>query len=360
MKNYRIMTSTGGMVLFILLVCTSSAFAGKHAGTVDLTLFGGGYHLDRSLPYDSGMTWGLGLGYNFDEKIGTEFTFNEIGSEHDGSDAHIFLYKLDLLYHLIGNLPENVVPYVAGGAGVAVYDLNQGGVKKKYDLILNAGGGLKYFLTSYMALRGDARYVCEFRGSHIFNNLLYSAGLTFEFGWAGKEVVITAPVSEDKCPSGPAGCEKKNWCLRDSDGDGVPDCLDKCPDTPKGTKVDANGCPPVVEPGTFIFRNILFDFDKANINPVSFPILDEVVEYLKDNPDVKMEIQGHTDGKGTAEYNIRLSEKRADSVKKYLVEKGISADRLETKGFGLSKPIVPNDTDENRARNRRVEFKRIQ
>ncbi len=319
MKNCRIMTSTGGVVLFILLVCTTSALAGKHAGTADLTLFGGGYHLG-SQPYDSGMTWGFGLGYNFDEKIGTEFTFHETGSEHDGSDAHIFLYKLDLLYHLIGNLPENVVPYVAGGAGVAVYDLNQGGVKKKYDLILNAGGGLKYFLTSFMALRGDVRYVCEFRGDHIYNNILYTAGLTFELGWAGKEVVMTAPVIEERRP--PA--------------------------------------PPVVEPGTFIFRDTLFDFDKATINPALFPILDEVAGYLKDNPDVKIEIQGHTDSRGSAEYNMRLSEKRADSVKKYLEERGISGNRLEAKGFGLTKPIAPNDTDQNRAKNRRVELKRIQ
>jgi OmpA-OmpF porin, OOP family len=357
MKNCHIMTSSGGMILFILLVCTTSAFAGKHAGTADLTLFGGGYHLG-SQPFDSGMTWGFGLGFNFDEKIGTEFTFNEIGSEHKGSDAHIFLYKLDLLYHLIGNLPENVVPYVAGGAGVAVYDLNEGGVAKKYDLILNVGGGLKYFLTSFMALRGDARYVCEFRGDHIYNNILYTAGLSFEFGGAGKEVVVLAPVSEEKCPPGSAGCEEKNWCLKDSDGDGVPDCLDKCPGTPKGTKVDANGCPP--EPGTFIFRNTLFDFNKATINPALFPILDEVAGYLKDNPDVKIEIQGHTDSVGSAEYNMRLSEKRADSVKKYLEERGISGDRLEAKGFGLTKPIAPNDTDQNRAKNRRVELKRIQ
>jgi outer membrane protein OmpA-like peptidoglycan-associated protein len=112
--------------------------------------------------------------------------------------------------------------------------------------------------------------------------------------------------------------------------------------------------------GSIIFRNILFDFDKADIKPESYPILDEVTEYLKSNPDLKMEAQGHTDSKGTAEYNLKLSDRRAASVKKYLVDKGIEADRLETKGYGLTKPIAPNDTEENRARNRRVEFKPIQ
>jgi OmpA-OmpF porin, OOP family len=367
MKNCRFISSTSVMASLILLLCTSGAFAENRAGTVDLTLFGGGYNVDSSLNYDSGLTWGIGLGLNTSENIGAEFTFNTVDSNHKGDKATIFLYKLDLLYYLTNDLPDEVVPYVAAGAGIVNYDTKWSGSKHN-DFILNAGPGLKYFLTRNMALRGDVRYLIEFKGNTLYYNLLYCAGLTFEFGWEGQEPVVAAPptvvavpaIKEKKCPPAPAGCVEEDWCLKDSDGDGVPDCLDKCPGTPKGTKVDTNGCPPVVEQETIIFRNILFDFDKADLKPASFPILDEVVEYLKNKPGVRMEIQGHTDGIGTAEYNMRLSGGRANSVKKYLVKNGISTDRLETKGFGLTKPIAPNDTAQNRARNRRVEFRPLQ
>ena len=360
MKNRRFMGATAGMAFLMVLVCTSGAFAENRSGTVDITLFGGGYNVDSSLRYDNGLAMGIGLGVNLSEKIGAEFTFNSVDSEYKGDKATIFLSRLDLLYYLTNDLPDEVVPYVAAGAGIVNYDTKWSGSKHN-DFILNAGPGLKYFLTKNMALRGDVRYVMEFKGNSLYYNLLYCAGLTFEFGGEGPEPVVAAPpIKEKKCPPAPAGCVEEDWCLKDSDGDGVPDCLDKCPDTPKGTKVDAKGCPPVVEQETIIFRNILFDFDKTNLKPASFPILDEVVEYLKNRPGVRMEIQGHTDGIGTAEYNIRLSEGRAISVKKYLIKNGISTDRLETKGFGLTKPLAPNDTAQNRARNRRVEFRPLQ
>lgn len=112
--------------------------------------------------------------------------------------------------------------------------------------------------------------------------------------------------------------------------------------------------------GSIVFRNILFDFDKADIRPESFVILDEVSDYLGDNADIRMEIQGHTCSMGTAAYNLGLSDRRAASVKRYLVDKGVETGRLETRGFGLTRPVAPNDTEENRALNRRVEFKPIQ
>ncbi len=109
-----------------------------------------------------------------------------------------------------------------------------------------------------------------------------------------------------------------------------------------------------------MFRNILFDFDKSDIKAESYPILDEVMDYLDDHTDIKVEIQGHTDSIGTAAYNMGLSNRRAASVKKYLVDKGIETTRLEPMGFGLTRPVAPNDSEENRAKNRRVEFKPIQ
>lgn len=112
--------------------------------------------------------------------------------------------------------------------------------------------------------------------------------------------------------------------------------------------------------GTVVtLKNVFFDFDKTELKPESFVELDKLVEYLRNNGELRIEIGGHTDDQGTDEYNDRLSENRAKSVYDYLVGKGISADRLKYKGYGKRMPVVANDTEEGRAANRRTEFKII-
>ncbi len=173
---------------------------------------------------------------------------------------------------------------------------------------------------------------------------------------------------KDRCPDTPRGIKvDRLGCPLDSDNDGVADSLDKCPDTPKGKSVDKNGCHTVeatrsarvTESGTWVYEDIRFDTNRSDIKPGSFSILDEIVTVLKANPEMKAEIQGHTDSKGSNAYNINLSEKRARAVVAYLIEKGISPSRLSSKGYGPSRPIASNDTAEGRAQNRRVELKPI-
>ncbi len=106
-----------------------------------------------------------------------------------------------------------------------------------------------------------------------------------------------------------------------------------------------------------ILRGVNFDFDKATLTPDARTILDQVASALQARPDIKVEIDGHTDGKGSVPYNQKLSERRAASVKAYLVGKGVATDRMTTAGFGKSRPIADNKTDEGRAINRRVELK---
>jgi OOP family OmpA-OmpF porin len=105
------------------------------------------------------------------------------------------------------------------------------------------------------------------------------------------------------------------------------------------------------------FDNLNFQFGKAEIKKDSLPYLDKLVETLLKAKNWTLEIQGHTDDKGSEQYNLKLSQNRADEVKKYLVSKGVSADTITAKGFGESQPIVANDSDANREKNRRVEFK---
>jgi outer membrane protein OmpA-like peptidoglycan-associated protein len=108
---------------------------------------------------------------------------------------------------------------------------------------------------------------------------------------------------------------------------------------------------------TVVLRNIYFDFDKTTLKPVSFVELDKVVDFLKTNASVEVEIGGHTDSKGSDDYNKNLSQGRSQSVVDYIVSQGIDEFRLAAKGYGESWPIDTNDTDKGRANNRRVEFK---
>ncbi len=108
--------------------------------------------------------------------------------------------------------------------------------------------------------------------------------------------------------------------------------------------------------GDSFVRPIFFDFDKSDIKPESFPIIDEIVDQMMSRPKLRLEIQGHTDNVGTVEYNQSLSERRAKAVFDALVERGVDSKRLRWRGFGLSHPIAPNDTEEGRAKNRRTQF----
>jgi OmpA-OmpF porin, OOP family len=155
---------------------------------------------------------------------------------------------------------------------------------------------------------------------------------------------------------------KTNGCPdTDRDKDGVPNEADACPDQagPKSEDAKTSGCPRVfIKNGLIqIMEQPKFDFNKATIKPDSDSLLTEVAKVMTDHPEIKrVRVEGHTDNKGAAAYNEKLSQQRADSVIKWLAGHGIAPERLVAKGMGLTKPLVPNDTDANRALNRRVEF----
>jgi OOP family OmpA-OmpF porin len=171
----------------------------------------------------------------------------------------------------------------------------------------------------------------------------------------------------DKCPGTPSGARVDGQgCPIDSDKDGIYDGLDKCPGTAANLKVDKNGCPIEVseietqflDTGMISTSNITFAFNKADLQPSSYKVLDEIGRVLVEWPTLEIEIGGHTDAQGSEKYNQELSRRRAQAVKDYLVAKfpKIQAVNLSVKGYGESKPIAGNDSDEGRAANRRVEF----
>jgi len=155
-----------------------------------------------------------------------------------------------------------------------------------------------------------------------------------------------------------------NDLKKDSDGDGVSDQFDKCPNTPAGTVVDGSGCPikfpePVdsVKTAAEAFSNIQFDFDSSVLRTSSYASLDAASADLRSNSAKTIELNGYASSEGTAAHNLRLSKDRANSVKTYLVNSGVEAKRIKVKGLGETNPIADNSTEEGRVTNRRVEFK---
>ena len=171
----------------------------------------------------------------------------------------------------------------------------------------------------------------------------------------------------DKCPNTPKGATvDANGCPIDSDADGVFDGLDKCADTPAGLKVDANGCPIVVteketellDTGLIRLNDVNFETGKADILPESFSTLDAVGAVMLKWPQLQIEIGGHTDSRGSAAKNLKLSQARADSVRAYILRKypTLLPAQFTVKGYGKTRPVAPNTNELNMAKNRRVEF----
>ena len=171
---------------------------------------------------------------------------------------------------------------------------------------------------------------------------------------------------DDSCPNEPEdvdGFKDNDGCPDpDNDQDKIPDTKDKCPNDPENMNgyEDLDGCPEEVpqqvQKFTGVIEGVYFDFDKDTILPASNKKLTEALAVLNQFPDLKLEVQGHTDAKGDDAYNMDLSQRRAEAVVKWFTEHGLSADRFRAVGYGETRPIDTNETDAGRAKNRRVEF----
>ena len=151
-----------------------------------------------------------------------------------------------------------------------------------------------------------------------------------------------------------------NQLSADADGDGVSDKFDKCPGTPAGTVVDGSGCPikfPEAAGTAGVYNNIQFEFDSSVLRTSSYPTLDRVSSDLRANSGASLTLEGHASAEGTEQYNMNLSRDRANSVKTYLVNSGVDANRITVRAYGETRPISSNSTEEGRVLNRRVEIK---
>jgi len=166
----------------------------------------------------------------------------------------------------------------------------------------------------------------------------------------------------DECPNTPEAARGKvdaKGCELDTDADGVPDYLDECPTVP-GLK-ENKGCPEVKREVRQLLQKAMqgieFETGKATIKKKSYPLLNQIAKIFIENKNYIIEVQGHTDNVGKVDYNLELSDKRANSVRDYLIAQGVDFQRLTAVGYGMSKPIADNKTKAGRQKNRRVEFK---
>ena len=353
------------------------------AGSVEVSPFVGFNLFEKRQNLENGPVFGGRLGYNFTNYLGIEATGEFIKSNVDdkskmftekgeftspANDVNIIMYHLDLIYHFMPESSFN--PFITAGYGAANYDPK---INNKNMSIVDFGVGAKFWVAENFALRLDLRDNMVL--DETVHNLQATAGLVFRFGGEGKTAV--APVAKpldsdgdgvpdtlDKCPGTPVGVAvDKDGCPLDSDGDGVPDYLDKCPNTPAGVAVDKDGCPQKIviraaEPKVkekvvaaaaekkaavivLAFEDVHFDFDKSTLTPEAKVILKRDIKHLKENPKTKIRVAGYTSASGTVEYNQKLSERRAKAVQEYLISEGvITRDRLSTIGYGETHPAV--------------------
>ena len=273
--------------------------------------------------------------------------------------------SLDLRRHFIQE-GRGWNPYLLAGLGYqkSEEEYQAGGLlndRKDGNLAAKVGVGLQTTFEKRVAVRAELAYRADFDDQSIapnlagnknqdwFGDVLASVGVVIPLGPAPTAAVAPAPA-----PVAPSCADL------DDDGDGVNNCDDKCPTSQPGQTIGPDGCP---VPVSIDLKGVNFDFDKATLRSDAVAILSEATEILKRYPDLRVEVAGHTDSKGTDAYNQKLSERRAKAVYDYLTTNGVSAARLQGPiGYGESRPIAPNtnadgsDNPEGRAKNRRTEL----
>ncbi|MGO9290755.1 MAG: OmpA family protein [Polyangia bacterium] len=374
----------------------------------DFGLFGGGHFFDadnslgrapgssEGLSPKSGGVFGGRLGLHFNRWFGLEAEVD--GTPTKTRDGQTSMWVFGYRGSLIVNLTDSYEfqPFIlAGYGGLTSLVSDTTVVPSSTWGFMHAGLGFKIGFTPWTGLRVDGRIMAPWTAlSPVIpqgNRIGYSGpdfevlgSLFVNFGEIEKVHIYSTVIKEpkigdrdgdgipdniDKCPDQPEdfdGFQDEDGCPDlDNDGDGIPDALDKCPNEPEtfNNYMDEDGCPDevpaAVKKFTGVIEGINFKTGSADILPGSYVMLDRAVKVLQDYPEVNLEISGHTDNRGKADYNRDLSQRRADAVKTYFVTRGIASQRLQSIGYGPTRPIADNKTQSGRATNRRTEFRLI-
>ena len=282
---------------FFLLSLAAPGFSENQSGTVTLSPLLGLYQFDFRQKLDLRSYYGVRLGYNFTKIWGLEGMFGYVRTETDSMwvhnrDVHVFRYGIDALIHF--NPDGKFVPFLQVGVG-GYHFYSPKGIADRDRFLFDYGVGLKYYVSDIVALRCDVKQSVVFDGSAQYKKLRlneeYTVGVTFLLN--GKQKV----------------------CAED--------------------KAVAKAAIPVV---LIVLKDNHFEFDKSDITKQGEDILDYNIKILRANPKMRVRIAGYTSAMGTREYNQKLSERRAVSVKNYLMNGGVALYRLKTIGYGEKRP----------------------
>jgi OOP family OmpA-OmpF porin len=337
----------------------------------------GGYFFSGSEDREATLVYGLKFGYDYlaksmTERIGVEATLNYFSarSKKGSGDDSGYLLRLDAIYPFV--LEKKWMPFLAvGGGGIFVDSASH----SDSNPLFNYGLGLKYFLEDYVAVRADARHLIVYDNVDTRNNYEVSLGVSYYFGKVRKVTPPLQPASAQDGNETAANGKKASETvtksvtavpsLEDIDNPPARKSVENKPAVlPEPAPVPPAPSPPVSAPAITtpvvpekpivpLELTIEFDFDKSDVKPRYFGQLREIADFMKANPKASARIEGHADNIGRDSYNVKLSWLRATSVKNNLVKFGASRDRISTTGFGSTKPVADNTTDEGRQRNRR-------
>lgn len=311
------------------------------------SLFGESYWTDnrkaQSAAWDNvDDGWGVGveLGYRLNETWGirAEYARQSMDSLTQSSRVTGDRFGLDAMYHL-----ANTNVYLVGGWKHFEHNV-------AFDA-LNIGVGYRYFVNESVALFAEGN---RFRGisNGDWNDASIKLGASWIFGATPAAAPTPAPQPEPAPAPAPV--------VVDSDGDGVPDSQDRCPNTPAAHKVDAQGCTIYTEKMDRVGDvdiEVRFAFDSAVVSPEGRAEVNQLAAFMKRFPEAVVFIEGHASNIGNADYNMRLSERRAKAIADLLVAQGIETSRITSKGFGVTQPRVQGNTREAHRANQRIEAK---
>jgi OOP family OmpA-OmpF porin len=298
--------------------------------------------------------YGADLGYNLNAHWTFDVNLNTVRLKDEYDPGHLRLMAASLDVLRVFNRSNMFAPYVAVGAGVLHYDTADD-LPGHDNFFPEAGVGAFIKLwensnaSSSFSLKPDIRVRWDDDGSHGFlRDYLYTMSFVFSFGPGVRQPPAPPPPPPPPPPAQPAPAPPPPPVV-------AAPPPPRCPNVPPGVRVDQYGCP--VQGATIVLEGVRFETNSAVLTGDSQPVLNDVAEGLSKHPRIKVELQGYTDSTGSDKYNLNLSDKRANSVREYLISQNVHPEQLISKGYGKADPVASNATPAGRAKNRRVVMK---
>lgn len=374
MKQVIKKSSIAGLLSAVVAAVFASGAVAQEESGVTLTPQIGYYMHDNALYYDDNAVGGLGIGYQTSSPWGIELTYLRGTTSVDDSDLDLEAEQLYLsaLYHFPDS--NGVTPYVLFGGGNQQVQPDASSAKYKA-VILTGGAGLKIDLSNAWSFRSELRAINDL--DEEMTDFSVGLGLRWLLGAGGDSSPDPQPVSRtpefvdedddgvadsaDRCLGTAPGVTVDSYgceMVVDTDGDGVPDDRDQCSETAPGARVDETGCYLTLTETKEIHLNVVFENNSSTVSPDSYAEIEKVVEFMTEYPMTDVVLEGHTDDRGAAAYNEKLSLERAQAVADVMIGRyNIHVSRIEVRGYGEADPLYSNDTAEGRAKNRRVTAK---